>query len=253
MPPPPRQIFFCSPLPHRACTFYSFLLSTCTAHLLSPAHPELTAVHAANGLTALEALVRRGTLTTDRTPAATVIFVCDFQNCRHYRLTLDEAVAHCSESHKAYTDVVRAEFGTVGVTKMVEERMKHAVVMDAPEPAAAPEDEADNDEEEESDESESDHDDDDVRDVPGTIMIAGVGYPMLAETVVQLADMIRRGAGPRIGGWASAMRSGEVRVHVDRRNGGGSTVCSVRDDERVALLKRVMAFGVVRLGDEEEE
>lgn len=206
------------------------------------AHPELAALHRTHGLTALEALVRRGRLTSE---PASVVFLCDTQTCRQYYLTLDDAVAHHADRHGAYADVVRAEFGTVGVRRMVEERMKCAVVMDDQDAG-----EHEEEEEDETDE-ETDEETDDEEEEPGTIVIAGVGSPMLAETVVQLADLIRRGTGPRAGGWGRAMREGKVQVHFDHRN-GGSGICSVRTDERVALLKRVMEFGVVKIYPEEE-
>lgn len=87
---------------------------------------------------------------------------------------------------------------------------------------------------------------------PGTILIAGTGTPLLAETVPQLADLLRRGIGPRPGGWARAMRDGKVKIHFDHRD-GTSGICSVRTDNRVAMLKEVMEFGVVRVEEEEGE
>lgn len=86
----------------------------------------------------------------------------------------------------------------------------------------------------------------------GIIMISGLGSPMLAETVVQLADMIRRGSGPIVGGWARVMRAGKVKVHFDLHD-ATSGICTVRHDEKVAELKNVMAFGVVKVDGEEEE
>lgn len=244
MPRTNRAIFFCTPVHKTRCTFFSSLLSTCTSHL-ARSHPELAHVQAAHGLTALEGLVCRGVLGGIQTAGATRIFVCDV--CREYCLTLEEAVGHYKEApHAENTAVVRREFGNVGVTRMVKKRMRAYVVLEAEEAEEAVEQEEEGEQEEEEEAE--------LEDVfePAIISISGVGTPMLAETVVQLADMIRRGSGPVVGGWARVMRAGNVKVHFDHRD-GTSGVCTVRNDEKVAELKNVMVFGVVKVDGEEEE
>lgn len=168
--------------------------------------------------------------------------MCDLKGCRAYCLTLEEAVAHYDEQpHAENTEVVRREFGNVGVMRMVKKRMRAYVVVE----------EGEVQEEEEEVQEEEEQEEEEVFE-PAIISISGVGTPMLAETVVQLADMIRRGSGPVAGGWARVMRAGRVKVHFDHRD-GTSGVCTVRNDEKVAELKNVMVFGVLKVDDEQEE
>lgn len=190
-------------------------------------------------MTALEALVCRGALCATPTDGAVRVFVCE--SCRDYCLTLQEAIAHYDESpHTENTAVVRREFGNVGVARMVKKNMRVYVVLEVEE-----------EEEPEEVEQQEEQEEQEVPE-PGIIMISGVGSPMLAETVAQLADLIRRGSGPVGGGWARVMRAGKVKVHFDLRD-GTSGICTVRNDEKIAELKNVMAFGVVKVDGEEEE
>lgn len=173
-------------------------------------------------------------------------------------------MAHYEEApHAENTVVVRREFGNVGVMRLVKKRMRAYVVLQAEE-LEEEEEEVQEEEAEESEEAgeeevedveqEEEEEEEEAEEVvePGIIRISGVGSPMLAETVVQLADLIRRRSGPVAGGWARVMRAGKVKVHFDLRD-GTSGISTVRNDEKVAELKNIMAFGVVKVDGEEEE
>lgn len=100
--------------------------------------------------------------------------------------------------HAENTAVVRREFGNVGVARMVKKNMRAYVVLEA-------------EEEEEAEEAEEmEHEEEEEEDIfePAIINISGVRTPKLAETVVQLANMIRRGSGPVVGGCARVLRAG---------------------------------------------